>query len=281
MATRRRRARRRGGLSSLAAALGGLEAVLIVARSDNSSRPHPPSAAAFVGFPHGGAHARRVVRPATAAPEEAIEAPLKRKETASPPPPLDRLVTNKPPGMRFRWELRETSSTVSGSRLSSTCFSTQTSSTASGRVRVARLQGGGRWRGPADGIGNEIGIGKGGEDRLVTNKPPGMRFRWELRETSSTVSGSRLSSTCFSTQTSSTASGRVRVARLQGGGRWRGPADGIGDEIGIGKGGEVQRHAVDDITVGALNAAMHNTTANYLESFFLLSTARAQAASYS
>uniref|UniRef100_I1R2A0 Uncharacterized protein n=1 Tax=Oryza glaberrima TaxID=4538 RepID=I1R2A0_ORYGL len=101
MATRRRQAGRRGRLTSLAAALGGLEAVLIVARSDNSSRPHPPSAAAFVGFPHGGAHARRVVRPATAAPEEAIEAPLKRKETASPPPPLDRLVTNKPPGMRF------------------------------------------------------------------------------------------------------------------------------------------------------------------------------------
>ncbi len=44
---------------------------------------------------------------------------------------------------------------------------------------------------------------------------------------------------------------------------------------------QVQRHAVDDITVGALNAAMHNTTANHLESFFLLSTARAQAASYS
>uniref|UniRef100_I1R1W5 Uncharacterized protein n=1 Tax=Oryza glaberrima TaxID=4538 RepID=I1R1W5_ORYGL len=101
MATRRRRAGSRGGLTSLAVALGGLDAVLIVARSDNSSRPHPSSTAAFVVFPHGGARARRVVRPATAAPEEAIEAPLKRKETASPPPLPDGLVTNKPSGMRF------------------------------------------------------------------------------------------------------------------------------------------------------------------------------------
>ncbi|KAF2910714.1 hypothetical protein DAI22_11g122200 [Oryza sativa Japonica Group] len=78
-------------------------------------------------------------------------------------------------------------------------------------------------RGPVDHLHNSNSF-----DAISVSGSDGSSGRFTVKNNAS-MQDSRLSSTCFSTQTTSTASGRLRVARLRGGGRWRGPEDSIGD----------------------------------------------------